>query len=285
MTTETYQQAIELIRKDQTANAIEFLWQHSHYIHVFQRIKLILLSARLKRLQQQKIKGIIDPGKSEYQVQRNRINDDLLQLLGIGQPPRQKAWNWVFSVSIMMMVLILGTWALIQYSPRSELALGKARYEAEQLIIPILSHSGTSDNFDLHFILPQADHTQKLKSKSLTYMEVIGGIEKELLVDDPMDWSWKQGITVNFPKSGWYELKIPLTCSAEIDPLQLQDHLIVRPTGKAFQLELGGISWLQYLTSGHWPMLFLIGGLGSAMLLLITLVQRTTVYLFRTKLH
>ncbi|NET33766.1 MAG: hypothetical protein F6K19_17380 [Cyanothece sp. SIO1E1] len=284
MTTETYQQAIELIRRDQTANAIELLLQHAHYFQVFQRTKLILLSARLKRLDRQKIKGIIHPGKSDYQLRRNRINDDLLHFLETVQSPIQKAWNWTFYISTITIMLLLGTWTWIHFSPKNDLALGKARYESEQLIIPVFKQSATTDNFDVHFILPQADSTKKLKSKSLLYMEVIGGIEKEILVDDPLDWSWKQGVTVNFPKSGWYELKIPLTCSAEVNPLQLQDHLIVRPAGKAFQLELGDVNWSEYLTSGNWPMLFLMGVLGSAILLLITLLQRTTVYLYRAKL-
>lgn len=261
MTTDTYQQAIELIRKDQTANAIELLLQHAHYFQVFQRTKLILLSARLKRLERQKIKGIIDPGKSDYQLRRNQINDDLLQWLELTQNTGEVRFSWLRWAMISTSLVGLLAYQYFTQSPADQLWVDSVSYQEEQLSISLYRPHGTPESLDLFFSVPPADSNYLLVSDSLEHMEVSNMPTHRTLVGDYREWHRRQGIKVSLADPGWYEIKVPLYTEDPVDLNRLSNYLDVYPSGGTQLLQISGMAWYQYFYFGIWPRVFLIASI------------------------
>lgn len=261
MTTETYQQAIELIRKDQTANAIELLLQDAHYFQVFHRTKLILLSARIKRLQRQKIKGTIDPGQSDYQVRRNQINDDLLQWLEMSKNIGDARFYWLRWVMISVSLVGFLAYQHFMQTPADQLWVDSVTYQEEQLSISLYRPHGTPENLDLFFSVPPTDSNYLLVSDSLGHMEVSNTPTQQTLVADFREWHRRQGIKVNLADPGWYEIKVPLYTEDRVDLGRLSNFLDVYPSGGTQLLQISGMVWHQYFYFGIWPMVFLVASI------------------------
>lgn len=261
MTANTYQHAIELIKTDQTAAAIELLLQQAHYLRVLQRSKLILLSSRLKRLQQQKVKGIIDPSQSAYQVRRNRINNDLLQWIDMTRAFRIRPTSWIRWVLIGISLVCFGAYLNFLNAPINKFFLDELYYQPGELVIPIYKTSGYPEKLDFYFGLTPADSAYSLASPELPRLTINPGATQALLVQDHLQWTKRQGIRVILSDPGRYELKIPFSSGENLDTAHLRTCLSIYPSEDEGLITLSEIRWYEHLYFGHWPMVFLLTGI------------------------
>ncbi|MBX2874517.1 MAG: hypothetical protein KTR30_20510 [Saprospiraceae bacterium] len=261
MTNKIYQQAIELIRKDETASAIELLLQQTHVLQIFHKIKLILLSSRLNRLQLQKIKGIIDPSQSAYQVRRNSINDDLLQWLEMARSIQVKPISWLPWILISTSLICFGAYLHFLQAPSGKFFVDTIQYQQGQLIIPLYKTTGTPEKLDLYFALTPTDSTYSLASPELSHLAVSEVATQQTLVADFRQWEKRQGIQVILSDPGRYEIKVPFSSGDKLDETHLRTCLSIYPSGKEGVITLSNIQWHEHLYFGLWPILFLLVGI------------------------
>lgn len=277
MTTKTYQHAIELIRMDQTAAAIELLLQQAHYLRVFHRTKLILLSSRLKRLQQQKIKGIIDPGQSAYQIRRNRINDDLLQWIEMTRTIRAKPIAWLRWVLISTSLICFGAYLHFLSAPIDKFFVDNIYYQQGQLVIPLYKTIGSPEKLDLYFGLTPTDSAFSLASPELSHLAISQVASQETLVKDYKQWNKRQGIRVILSDPGRYEIKVPFSSGENLDTAHLRTCLSIYPSESEGVITLSELHWYEHLYFGLWPIVFLLTGILCALgSIAISLYRKTT---------
>lgn len=209
MNSEELQNIKNLIASDETKEAIQVLNGKVGIKCIYLKTKVLLLSARISRLQNEKIKGIISTER--YDLSRNKINNDILLL--IEQLETGRKFKLIKGV-LSFLALLLGGILMISFLiTKEKVFISSPRISNDLISYDIIFNGDTSITYSFFFKINEKDTSDYKLERGMRIVEVT---RKDKILSRPYElkretYRAKQKVNIEFPKRGRYYLLIPFS--------------------------------------------------------------------------